>query len=193
MKKDGQYVGIQDEYVPENDGYVDNKINDSLKGQFTNYVTDKDNQEKIKRGAKKGLKYAKRFGIGYLIFFILMFVFVFGMAIFIFVKVIGTSGRMHSEYKNQQAQHEITYFNQDFDWYEGTQSGSEVNSLLTKVTKSLKTNKEHIISVSYNGATTSNPDEITALKKQFDDFKKYEISMDYDSKGYINKITITDY
>ena len=30
--------------------------------------------------------------------------------------------------------------NQDFDWYEGTQSGSQVNSLLTEVTKSLKTN-----------------------------------------------------
>ena len=70
MKKDGQYVGIQDEYVPENDGYVDNKINDSLKGQFTNYVTDKDNQEKIKRSAKKGLKYAKRFGgTGYYSYF----------------------------------------------------------------------------------------------------------------------------
>ena len=118
-----------------------------------------------------------------------MFVFVFGMAIFIFVKVIGTSSRIHSEAGSRQ----ITYFNQDFDWYEGTQSGSGVNSLLTVVTKSLKTNKEHIISVSYNGTTTSNPDEITALKKQFDDFKKYEISMDYDSKGYINKITITDY
>lgn len=174
MEKDGQYVGIQDEYVPENDGYVDNNINRKLKSE-------------------KNLKYAKKFGIGYLIFFILMFVFVFGMAIFIFVKVIGTSGRMNSEYKNQQAQREITYFNQDFDWYEGTKSGSEVNSLLTEVTKSLKTNKNHIISVSYNGTNTSNPDEITTMKKQFDNFKKYEISMDYDSKGYINKITITDY
>ena len=33
MKKDGQYVGIQDEYVPEDEKYVDNikfkKINDN--------------------------------------------------------------------------------------------------------------------------------------------------------------------
>lgn len=46
MKKDGQYVGIQDEYVPEDEKYVDNSINEGLKGQFKNYVNDKDNQEK---------------------------------------------------------------------------------------------------------------------------------------------------
>lgn len=189
MKKDGQYVGIQDEYVPEDEKYVDNSINEGLKGQFKNYVNDKDNQEKIKMGAKKGLKYAKRIGIGYLIFYIIMMLFVFGFIGFVFVKMIG----MRSDFNNDAKKHEITYFNQNFDWYIGTQSGSQVNSLLTEVTKSLKTNKNHIITVSYNGTNTSNSDEVTALKKQFDDFKKYEVSMDYDSKGYINKITITDY
>ena len=53
MKKDGQYVGIQDEYVPENDGYVENNINRKIKSE-------------------KNLRYAKRFGIGYFIFFILI-------------------------------------------------------------------------------------------------------------------------
>ena len=100
---------------------------------------------------------------------------------------------MRSNFNNENKKHEITYFNQTFDWYIGTQSGSQVNSLLTEVSKSLKTNKNHIITVSYNETTTSKSDEVTVLKKQFDDFKKYEVSMDYDSKGYINKITITDY
>lgn len=189
MKKDGQYVGVQDEYVPEDEKYVDNSINEGLKGQFKSYVNDKDNQEKIKMGAKKGLKIAKRIGIGYLVFYIIMMLFVFVFIGFVFVKMIG----MRSNFNNETKKHEVTYFNQNFDWYAGTQSGSQVNSLLTKVSTSIKKDNSHIITVSYNGTSTANPNEIINLKKQFDVFKEYEVSMDYNSKGYINKITITDY
>lgn len=35
--------------------------------------------------------------------------------------------------------------------------------------------------------------EYNELKKQFNKSSEYEVSIDYDSNGYINKITISNY
>lgn len=52
--------------------------------------------------------------------------------------------------------------------------------------------------VIYDSVKTSDPNEIINLKKQFDngienEDLKYEVSLNYDSKGYINKVIITNY
>ena len=63
MKKNGQYVGVDEKYIPEDEKYVDNSTNSEIKDTVNrginaakDYVTDKDNQEKFKRTGKKGLK-----------------------------------------------------------------------------------------------------------------------------------------
>ena len=84
-------------------------------------------------------------------------------------------------------------FNFGLESYSGTKYGSLVTSLLDKVVTKIKKNTNHPITVIYGSTTTSKPDEITSLKKQLESSKQYEVSMDYDSNGYISKITIADY
>lgn len=95
MKKDGHYVGVDERFVPEDDRYVDSTLGDEIKSdmqsvyrQAKDYVSDKDNQEKMKDVGRKGWKLAKGLGIGYLVFTALMIVIVLGIfisaAVFIF-------------------------------------------------------------------------------------------------------------
>ena len=60
MKKNGEYVGVDEKYIPEEEKYVDNSTNSEIKdavnqgvGAVKDYITDKDNQEKIKYGKKR--------------------------------------------------------------------------------------------------------------------------------------------
>ncbi len=57
----------------------------------------------------------------------------------------------------------------------------------------MKKEKEHVINVTYKETTTHDTNELISLKKAFEDNSKYEVIMDYNEKGYITKITITDY
>ncbi len=84
-------------------------------------------------------------------------------------------------------------FNDELEEYFGTKEGNEVIELIDKIALLIKKDKEHTITVQYNQTKTNNPDEITKIKKQIIEDKKYEVSMDYDSTGYINSIKITDY
>ena len=84
-------------------------------------------------------------------------------------------------------------FNSDIESYSGTQYGSTISTLLDNIITKIKKNTDHSITVIYGNTTTSKADEITTLKKQFDKTMQYEVSLDYDSNGYINKVTIIDY
>ena len=86
-----------------------------------------------------------------------------------------------------------TLFNKELEEYFGTKDGDDVIELIDKVALSLKKDKDHTITVQYNQTKTNDPDEITKLKKQISEDKKYEVSMDYDNKGNVNSIKITDY
>ena len=87
----------------------------------------------------------------------------------------------------------VDEFNFNLETYTGTQYGSSVSSLLDNVITKIKKNTDHSITVTYGTTITSNTDEIMNLKKQFDKKLQYEISLDYDSNGYINKVTIMNY
>lgn len=91
MKKNGQYVGVDEKYVPEDEKYVDNNLNSEIKNDVHNmyqgakgYVSDKDNQEKIKNVGRKGLKITKGIGIGYLVFVGIVIVMVIAIFILVF-------------------------------------------------------------------------------------------------------------
>ena len=94
MKKNGEYVGVDEKYIPEEEKYVDNVTNEELKDTINNgfrsvnkYVTDPNNQEKFKSAGTKGLKIAKGIGIGYLIFFGLAFLFIIVVAVMVFTNI----------------------------------------------------------------------------------------------------------
>lgn len=94
MKKNGQYVGVDEKYIPEDEKYVDNETNKEIKDSINdgllsvkNYITDKDNQAKFKKTGKKGLKILKGVGIGYLIFFGFVFIMIITIFIMVFVNM----------------------------------------------------------------------------------------------------------
>lgn len=214
MKKNGQYVGVDEKYIPEDDKYVDNNLNSEIKNDMHNmyqgakeYVSDKDNQEKMKNVGRKGLKIAKGIGIGYLVFAGIVIVMVIAVFILVFSQFFRIN-RQGDEIRNKANdiinqgintiddgynKMNVDDFNFDLETYSGTQYGSSVSRLLDNVITKIKKNADHSITVTYGTTTTSKADEITALKKQFDRTSQYEVSLDYDSNGYVNKVTITNY
>lgn len=85
---------------------------------------------------------------------------------------------------------EINTFNSTFEFRVGESYGSSVKSILDDVIINNKKNQNHILTVVFEDLSTTDPEEIKQAKKNFDDWTKYEISVDYDDNGYVNKITI---
>lgn len=226
MKKNGQYVGVDEKYIPEEEKYVDNEINGEIKDSINdgfrsvkNFVTDKDNQEKFKKTGKKGLKVLKGLGIGYLIFVGIVILLVVSIFVFSFVNIAkmnnraddlhdsagsiidkvtdGINNNSNSSNNSNPGQTtdgyskvEIKAFNAPFELYSGSQPGFFLGILLDKVVTNNKTEADHIITIIYNETLTSMPDEIITLKQNFEDSKQYEVSLDYNTDGFVNKITI---
>ena len=85
---------------------------------------------------------------------------------------------------------ELKTFNGGFEFYTGTQKGMFTSNLLDKIITNNKKNQEHLLTVVYGTHTTTNPDEITNIKQELDDWHDYEVSLDYGEDGYANKVTI---
>lgn len=214
MKKNGQYVGVDDKYIPEEEKYVDNSLNDEVKGLVNDgirsakdYLSQKDNQEKIKNAGRKGLKIFKGIGIGYLCFIgfiILMFIVVLVFMFSTFFKIDkqfdkttniidNVTDSFDKSNSSEISSYDISTFNNDLEIYQGTKYGSSVLGLLDNVVTKIKKNNIHSITVTYGTFTVSNVDDIISLKKEFDDMARYEISFEYDSDGFINKVSIVNY
>ena len=95
---------------------------------------------------------------------------------------------------NQKTEFEKDSFNTDFERYSGTQQLFFIKSLLDNVITNNKTNNEKKVTVIHNQSVTDEPDKIIEIKHSLKggDFKEYEIVLDYDEDGYVNKITIVD-
>lgn len=173
MKKNSEYVGVDEKYIPEDDKYVD----ESVLG----------NKQESERKIKKFLK-------AIITFFLIFFGFAIAMVIAIFI----SSGNMFfktgkiinsiSE-KNINIQ-EVDSFNSKFEIYRGTSSKIQVNLILDEVVANNKKNKSKIVTVEYNDNITSAPEEIINLKNSFEESKKYEIILDYDLEGFVNKVKL---
>lgn len=85
---------------------------------------------------------------------------------------------------------EIKQYNSKFDIYSGKQYGNFLDSLLEIVINNNKTQKEHIITVKYDQKETNIPEEIKIIKSQLEKLDEYEVTLDYDDNGYVNKVTI---
>lgn len=219
MKKNGQYVGVDEKYIPDEEKYVDNETNKEIKdavndglNSVKDYLTDKDNQEKIKKAGKKGFKFLKGVGIGYLVFIGIIIAFAIGIFVLVFVNMAKMNDRadditnqsnslideviddMNDQINSDDvtdifSKAEINAFNAPFELCSGSHTGLFIETLLNKIVTNNK-KEEHIITVIYNDITTAIPDDITTLKENFEDFEEYEVSLDYDTNGFVNKVTI---
>lgn len=91
MKKNGQYVGVDEKYVPQDEKYVEDNLNSEIKNDMHNvyrgareYISNKDNQEKIKKAGKRGLKVAAGVWICQLVLVGIIIVTAMGFIIFAF-------------------------------------------------------------------------------------------------------------
>lgn len=200
MKKNGEYVGVDEEYVPENEKYVD----ESLLG----------NKEKTKKTATSIFK-------GYIILKIITVIIVIGLMIFIISSMKGmflgfgktaqgtssefgkTAQGMFSEFgkivqgmfsffnENEQSMN-ISSFNMHIEGMQGTKGTFMLSGYLDDIVTSNKTNKDHIITVIYKETTTTTEEGIVGIKHSLVEDSEYEVSVGYDTSGYINQVTIRD-
>lgn len=101
--------------------------------------------------------------------------------------------------KEQEEYHENfskDSFNSTFEMNQGTKSGMFAKSQVDNVVKNNKKDKEHLIEVVFDGTSYgTDPLNIQNIKNKLQEFngykfQEYEISLDYDDNGYVNKVTI---
>ncbi len=104
MNKSGQYVGVDEKYIPEEEKYVDNTLNGEIKETLRdgvksvkNYVSKDENKEKIKNTGKKVLKVGKGIAIGYLVYWIVGVIIALVVFITAFVIIFKTSSSINRE------------------------------------------------------------------------------------------------
>lgn len=186
MKKNVNYIGVDEKYIPEDEKYVD----DSLLG---------DKNER----AQKIKKYVNiSFGMHFFISIVLIIVFiVVGYFIFTFFsKTINemnnnfnsSSSQMEDDYNKRVQELDVFKFNMNIKNIQGTKNKNTISQYLDEIVRSNKTNSEHIIMLTYNDKTTSNEDEIVDIKHTLVENVNYEVSVDYDNDGYICSIIIKD-
>ena len=87
---------------------------------------------------------------------------------------------------------ELNRFNSVYEMYTGTGYGSSVGRLIDEVSTNNKKDKEHKITIKYNDVSTQEPDEMLEIKKQLDDWTKYEVIFEYDEDGFIYQAIIDE-
>jgi len=85
---------------------------------------------------------------------------------------------------------DIRRFNNTYEMYMGTEYGSSVGRLIDEVSTNNKKDKEHLIIIVYKDVNTKEPEEMKEIKKQLDDWTKYEVTFEYDEDGFIYQATI---
>lgn len=121
------------------------------------------------------------------------------IVVVIFLAIIGVIGfTIYKQFSIKDSQMDISRFNSYYEMYSGSVPASSVKIILEKVVTNNKTNDDHIITVKYADISTSNSEEITSLKTSLQDTNKfslydYEISLNYDTSGYVSEIIINDY
>ena len=98
--------------------------------------------------------------------------------------------------KEDELEREKDSFNNMHEFYAGTKGGTATGSEVDEIIKSNKKSSDHLIEVIFDGTSYgTDPDKIKEIKsmlKSFNGYKlqDYEISVDYDENGYVNKVTI---
>ena len=107
-------------------------------------------------------------------------------------KVSEKYNEINNQINESRKKSQIDSFNSKFEMYTGTEIGNSVAWLLDDIITNNKKNQDHLITVVFKTYNTTNPEELTSLKKELEDWHKYEVSLDYDEEGYANKATINE-
>ena len=92
--------------------------------------------------------------------------------------------------KEQNEKFSRRSFNSKYENYEGFTNGFFVKNILEEAYKNNKKNGEKIVVISYNGEETSDSEKIKQARETLEDFTEYEVSVEYDDDGYVNKVII---
>lgn len=100
---------------------------------------------------------------------------------------------------------EVEDFNFHLESISGTTIRGNMAHSIDKVLDSNKKNPDHLITVCYKDTCTTDDSEIRSIKKTFTEkipmsdpdwynksTKDYDVILDYDTDGYINKVTIEE-
>lgn len=93
--------------------------------------------------------------------------------------------------KEQQKKFAADRFNSSLELRKGSQVSFSLKYLIDDIVTSNKKNPDKLITVVFESTTTTNPEEIQNLKNKLEEWHYYEVSLDYDSDGYVNRIKIS--
>lgn len=119
-----------------------------------------------------------------IIIFVIMFI-----VIVLFIGKVATN--MNKRFNDSSSISDVSAFNSRYELDAGIKSYIFVEETLSDVISDNKKGN-HTITVIYKETKTSNPNEIKELKNSLDKSKEYDISFDYNDKGFINKMIIED-
>ena len=97
------------------------------------------------------------------------------------------------EAKKEEEQRKIDSFNHMYEFYQGRKWKTIVFNIIDEVVTNNKKSNEHLIEVIYDNVsygTDSNYIKTIKDVMPSDNFLDYEISIDYDEIGYVNKVII---
>lgn len=106
------------------------------------------------------------------------------------------SDKIKRQQEETKKEEEKNSFNDDFEFWSGTQTKTPVSKIIDNAISNNKRSTEHLIEFVFDGSSYgTNPESIKTIKNNLKDFKGYsiqyyEVTFDYDSNGYINKVTI---
>lgn len=103
-----------------------------------------------------------------------------------------TINKINEKVENTKKEINKSSFNGKFEIRSGTDYKSTIEYILDDVVTNNKTNKDMLITVKYKDKETTDPDTIIEIKHSLNDRNKYEVKLDYDNDGYVNKITLED-
>ena len=104
--------------------------------------------------------------------------------------------QMNQEHQDRVNKHQDEYeknvHNMYFESRTGTKATIFVESILDEINKINKKNTGHNVTLVYNNITTTDETEIKNLKHSLEEWGEYEVSIEYDENGYVNKVILED-
>lgn len=115
---------------------------------------------------------------------------IIGIAIFIaaIIMIIFIVNRQSNSIDN----FDVRRFNNSYEMYVGTEYGSSVGRLIDEISTNNKKNKKQQVTIKYKDISTQEPEQMKEIKKQLDSWTKYEVTFEYDKKGFIYLATIEE-
>lgn len=104
--------------------------------------------------------------------------------------------KVQKELEESEKQKEKDNFNRNYEFWSGTQTSMIVSNIIDSAVANNKKSTEHLIEFIFDGTSYgTDANNIKTIKSSLKNFKGheiqyYEISLDYDENGFVNKITI---